>query len=306
MELRHLRYFLAVADHLHFGRAAHALGIRQPPLSQQIRALEEELGVRLFDRSSRQVEITAAGEAFRTEARLAVAHAEAAQQAARQIGRGQSGTLAVGYVGSATLRLLPGLLRLFREKYPEVELVLRELATAEQIEALRGGSLDVGLLRPPLTGADTEAVHVELIGAEPLVAALPLDHQLAPRPTVAVGDLSEEPFVLWPRRLGPGLHDQVVGQCRQAGFTPRIAQEAVQMQSIVALVAGGLGVSLVPESVSRLRSDDVVYRPLRPRARVVHLGVARRHDSRSPAVLNLIALAHDLAHARLPGGSGPR
>lgn len=300
MELRHLRYFLAVAEHLHFGRAAEALGIRQPPLSQQIRALEEELGVPLFERSSRHVALTAAGEAFRDHARQSLAHAEAARQAARRVGRGDTGEVALGYVGSATLTLLPQILRRFRDRYPDVTLTLRELTTTEQARALRAGNLDVGLLRPPLADADAEALRVEPVGAERLIAALPAGHPLAHRRTLNVRDLAGQPFVLSPRELGPGLHDQILDYCRRAGFTPRVTQEAVQMQSIVALVGGGLGVSLVPASVSRLRRADVVYRPLRPATRVVHLAAARRHSDGRPTTTNLMALTRDLANARLP------
>ncbi|MFG3708663.1 LysR family transcriptional regulator [Micromonospora sp. NPDC047670] len=300
MELRHLRYFLAVAEHLHFGRAAEALGIRQPPLSQQIRALEEELGVPLFERSSRHVALTAAGEAFRDDARLSLAHAEAARLAARRVGRGDTGEVALGYVGSATLTLLPQILRRFRDRYPDVALALRELTTTEQARALRAGNLDVGLLRPPLADADAEALRVEPVGAERLIAALPAGHPLAHRRTLNVRDLAGQPFVLSPRELGPGLHDQILDYCRRAGFTPRVTQEAVQMQSIVALVGGGLGVSLVPASVSRLRRADVVYRPLQPATRVVHLAAARRHSDGRPTTINLMALTRDLANARLP------
>jgi len=300
VELRHLRYFLAVADTLHFGRAAQALGIRQPPLSQQIRALEDDLGVSLFDRSSRRVRLTAAGEAFRADAERALDAAAAARRAAQRAGRGDSGGLVLGFVGSATLTLLPQLLRHFRGLYPDVQLTLRELPTAEQAHALRDGALDVGLLRPPLTGADAEAVHVEPIAAERLTVALPAGHPLARYRTVTGHQLAGEPFVLFPRHLGPGLYDQIVAYCRQAGFEPRIAQEAGQMQTIVALVAGGLGVSLVPSSVTGLRRADVAYRPVRPVERVAHLAVARRHDDLRPTTRNFVNLALDLA------GTAPR
>ncbi|MGW1344980.1 LysR family transcriptional regulator [Kribbella sp. NPDC002412] len=289
MELRHLRYFVAVAEELHFGRAAVRLGIRQPPLSQQIKALEDDLGVVLFDRDSRKVRLTAAGEALYPAARDLLGAARAAEQATRQAGRGESGRLALGFVGSATNQLLPRALRDFRQRYPEVSLRLRELTTMQQVHALRDGSLDIGLLRPPLPEAEAAGLVVEPIGAERLVAVVPDDHPRARQRVVAVRDLAEEPFVLFPRALGPGLHDQILAYCAEAGFTPVVAQEAVQMQTIVALVAAGLGVSLVPASMKHSPRHGAVFRSLSPATRVVHLAVARRAGATSPVVRNFVA-----------------
>ncbi|MFC6022220.1 LysR family transcriptional regulator [Plantactinospora solaniradicis] len=297
MELRHLRYFLAVAGHLHFGRAAAELGIQQPPLSQQIRALESEIGVDLFDRGSRRVRLTPAGIAFRPDAERALAHAAAAVRAAQRAGRGETGTLAVGFVGSATFTLLPRLLRAVRDRHPDVTLNLRELTTTQQVDGLRDGTLDVGLLRPPLPAADTGFLHVEAVGNERLVVALPADHPRAGDRVVDARQLADEPFVLSPRHLGPGLRDQIVDYCRRAGFTPTVAQEAIQMQTIIGLVAGGLGVSLVPASVSQLRRNDVAFRPARPATHVIELAVAYRRIESNPATANLVALARDLARS---------
>ncbi|MEU6644732.1 LysR family transcriptional regulator [Saccharomonospora sp. NPDC046836] len=295
MELRHLRYFLAVAEELHFGRAADRLGIRQPPLSQQIRALERDLGVTLFDRSSRTVRLTAAGETLRTTARDVLTSAQAARQATQQAGRGDSGTLVLGFVGSATLALLPRTLRRFRERYPGVGLTLRELTTVQQARALHAGTLDIGLLRPPLTAGDAAGLDVQPLGAERLLVALPADHPLAAEGAVSAERLAGEQFVLFPRDLGPGLYDQITACCRQAGFTPNVVQEAVQMQTIVALVAGGLGVSLVPSSVAGLRRREVAFRPLSPATRIVHLAMARRVGDIDPVVGNFAAVARDVA-----------
>ncbi|WP_158890142.1 LysR family transcriptional regulator [Amycolatopsis anabasis] len=289
MELRHLRYFLAVSEELHFGRAARALGIQQPPLSQQIRALEDELGVKLFDRSSRRVRLTAAGEALRPAAQRALDAADAARRTAQRAGRGDTGELALGFVGTATLTLLPKLLRSFREHHPDVALTLHEMTTAEQLRALHAGNLDVGLVRPPLPGAET--VHCVPLGTERLLAALPVRHPLARERAVAVERLAGEPFVLFPRALGPGLYDQILNHCRSHGVEPAITQEAVQMHTLAALVAAGLGVSIVPSSVSQLHRADVAYRPLSPQARVAHLAAAHRHDNLNPAAHNFAALA---------------
>ncbi|PXY29048.1 hypothetical protein BAY59_15545 [Prauserella coralliicola] len=288
MELRHLRYFAAVAEELHFGRAAERLGIRQPPLSQQIKALEDDLGVALFDRSSRRVRLTAAGQTLYPAARDILASVQAARRTTRRAGRGESGELSLGFVGSATNVLLPEALRAFRRDYPDVTLHLRELTTMQQAHALREGALDVGLLRPPLPADAAAGLTVDPVGAERLMAALPVDHPLAAERVVDAGRLAAEPFVLFPRELGPGLHDRILGYCAEAGFAPAIAQEAVQMQTIVALVASGLGVSVVPSSVARTRRQGAVFRPLRPSARVVHLAVARRRDEENPVARNFV------------------
>lgn len=297
MELRHLRYALAVAEHRHFGRAARALGIQQPPLSQQIKALETELGVRLFDRTGRGVELTSAGEAFLPEAARAVEHAGRAASDARRAGRGEAGRLVLGFVGSATYSVLPGILRAFRARYPLVELVLRESPTAGQLTGLRDGALDLGLVRPPLPGGDADLVDVATVVREPFVAVLPPDHRLAGAATLALAELADEPFVLFPRTLGRGLHDQITLLCHHAGFQPTVVQEAVEMQTIVALVAGGLGVSLVPASVRRLGRDDVVFRPVEPSTRVAMLALAWRRDDTRPTTRNLIRLVRDAVDA---------
>ena len=297
MEFRHLRYFVAVADELHFGRAAKKLGIRQPPLSQQIRRLEKDLGVPLFDRNSRRVQLTAAGRTLLPAARQMLAQALAAREAAQHAGRGETGQLALGFVGSATMTLLPAALRRFRATYPTVTLSLREMTTVQQVQALRSGGLDVGLLRPPLPLTESDPIEVEPVGSERLMVALPVGHPLARDRTIAAQLLADEPFVLFPRELGPGLFEQIISYCAQAGFTPRIAQEAVQMQTIVALIAAGLGVSVVPSSVARLRRDDVVYRHLRPATRVIHLASAHRRDNRNPTMVNFLAVTRELSGA---------
>lgn len=294
MELRHLRYAVAVADTLHFGRAARSLGIAQPPLSQQIRALEDELGVRLFERSSRRVALTAAGEAFVAEARGVVAAADRARLAAQAAGRGDSGRLVLGLVGSAAAVVLPRLVGTFRERHPGVELVLRELTTAEQAARLRTGELDAGLLRPPLAGDAARELRLLGLGTEPLVAVLPAGHRLADRRPLPVAELAGERFVLFPRPAGPGLYDQITALCRRGGFTPVLGQEAVQMQTIVGMVAAGLGVALVPGSVARSARPDVAYVPVVPHTVTPAPSLAWRPDDPSPALANLVAAARDV------------
>lgn len=290
MNLQQLRYVVTLAEELNFGRAALREGVRQPPFSQQIGKLEEELGVRLFERTTRQVRLTPAGEAFVAEARAALAHAERAVEAARRVGRGDAGRLALGFVGSAANLTLPRALRRFRARYPGVQVELRELTTGQQAEELRQGLLDVGLLHAPLTGPAREVLATRTVARELLLAALPAGHPLAARPAIPPSALAGEPFVMFPRRYGPALHDRITAVARAAGFEPRVAQEAVQMQTIVGLVAAGIGVSIVPESVARLRRDDVAFRPLSPPTRVVTLDLAWRTGDPSPLVRNFRSL----------------
>src|SRR6266536_81806 len=237
MELRHLRYFLAVADELHFGRAAVRLHIAQPPLSRQVRQLEDELGFDLFVRTPRRVRLTDAGRAFRDEARSILARVAEAAAAARRVAQGEAGALAVGFVASATYALLPRLYRRFRERHPDIALALTEMSTAEQVEALRAGQIQVGLARPPV-GDDTLAV--EPLADEPLVAALPARHRLAASGPVALRALAREPFVLFPRQPRPGWIDVVQAACAAAGFRPAVAQEALELSTAVTLVAAGI------------------------------------------------------------------
>ncbi|WP_043633843.1 LysR family transcriptional regulator [Nonomuraea candida] len=284
MNLHQLRYAVALAEELSFSRAAQREGVRQPPFSQQIGKLEEELGVRLFERTTRQVRLTPAGEAFVAEARASLAHAARAAESARRVGRGEAGRLVVGFVGSAANLTLPKLLRRFRARYPGVQVELRELPTAQQAEELRQGLLDVGLLHAPVAGLAAEVLTTRTVARELLLAALPAGHRQAARTSLPLSALADEPFVLFPRRYGPALHDQITALARAAGFEPRVVQEAVQMHTIVGLVAAGIGVSLVPESLARQRRADVAFRPLSPAARVVTLDVAWRTGDPNPLI----------------------
>jgi DNA-binding transcriptional LysR family regulator len=288
VELRHLRYFVAVAEELHFGRAAARLHLAQPPLSRQIRQLEGELGVPLFERDKRHVRLTDAGAVFLAEARAMLAGAEQAAQAARRAARGEVGRLTVGFIGAASYSVLPGIVQAFRARYPDAELVLQELTTAEQLAALRAGTIRVGLVRPPVADA---ALAAETVLREPLVVALPAGHALATEPRVAVAALAGEPWVLFPRRLAADLYEQILALCARAGFRPRLAQEAVQMQTVVRLVGAGVGVSLVPRSVETLHSAGVAYRPLADAMAEVEMAVAWRRDDGSALLRQFLAVA---------------
>ena len=257
MELRQLRYFVAVADELHFRRAAARLHITQPPLSQQIRLLEEELGCKLLNRSQRRVELTTAGEAFLRDARELLADLDRAVTTARRIGAGQDGRLRISFVGSALLSTVPEVVQRFRLARPNVEVELREQATTEQLSALRAGVVDLGLVRPPID--DLAGLRQELVLRESTVAVVPAHHPLALRQRASLEQIAIEPLVMFPRDQAPGFHDVLMASLASSGVTPRIVQYAPETTTIVGLVAAGIGVSLVPASVARLGLDGVAY-----------------------------------------------
>ncbi|HYH89649.1 MAG TPA: LysR substrate-binding domain-containing protein [Solirubrobacteraceae bacterium] len=282
VELRHLRYFVAVAEERHFGRAAERLHIAQPPLSQQIRRLEAELGVTLLHRTTRSVEVAPAGEVLLVRAREILAAVDGATEDTRRAARGEFGRLAVGFTGSATYELLPKLADALRRALPGVVLDLRgELLTPAQVASLLDGTLDLGLLRPPVR---ERALAVEVVRREPLVAVLPQAHPLAAADSVPLEELEGEPFVVYPSHFRSVVHDAVEETCEAHGFLPRVALEVSETSTLVSFVAAGLGVSLVPESVRHMTVRGAVYRPLAGDAAMVELAVAWRRDD-STAVL---------------------
>jgi DNA-binding transcriptional LysR family regulator len=260
-DLWQLRYFVAVAERLHFGRAAAALHISQPPLSRAIRALEARLGVALFARTRRRVELTAEGARLLEEARRTFAQLERAVLELRGIAAGEQGRLRIGFVSLADYGVLPGLLKAYKLARPGVQLALREMLSPEQSRALAAGELDFGLLLPPVAEAGN-LEHV-VVQRERFVAALPARHPAAAsRARLAMSSLAGEPFVMVPREIAPGLYDIVSGLAARAGFSLNVAQEAIQMQTVVSLVSSGLGAAIVPGSVANLGRRGVVYREL--------------------------------------------
>lgn len=294
MELRHLRYFVAVAEERHFTRAAQRLGIQQPPLSLQIQQLENEIGASLFRRHSRGVALTEAGNVLLEDARAILAMVERARDHAQRTGRGEAGRLRLGMINSAPFHpLVPHVIREFGQRYPEVALSIDESSTPRLAAAVRGESLDVAFIRP-LIGDDGDLV-VEPLFSEEIVVALPMEHPLTRHKSLQLSSLADEPFVIFPRSVGSGLYDDIFAACRAAGFSPRISQEASQVTSIVNLVAAGLGISLVPASMQRMNTDSVSWRPLKGRAPRARMSLAYRRDDQSPTVKNMIELARQLA-----------
>ncbi|WP_245578857.1 LysR family transcriptional regulator [Inquilinus limosus] len=277
IELRHLRYFVAVAEEGHVTRAAERLGMQQPPLSQQIKALEQELGVPLLRRLPRGVQPTESGLVLLAEARAILAQLDRALETVRRTGRGEQGRIAVGFTSSAAFHpFVSAAIRGFREAAPQVEMAMEESSTGELVEALRLGRLDAAFIRSPV--GDAAGLAVEPLLDEPMVAAVPIGHPLAiGKAPIPLSALAEEAFVLYRRPSGPGLYDSIIAACRAAGFSPRIAQEAPRLVSTLSLVEAGLGVSIVPASMARLDTGGVAYLPLAgrpPLAAPLHL--ARR------------------------------
>jgi DNA-binding transcriptional LysR family regulator len=288
MELRHLRAFVAVADELHFGRAAARLHMAQPPLSQLIRRLEAELGVELFHRNRRRVEISQAGGDLLPAARDAVAAADRVADRAAEVAEGRAGALTIGFVGSAAAGALPKIVRRVRADAPGLRLTLRELTSARQQAALRDGTIHAGLLHERPTAPGLRATVIE---HEPLLAALPADHRLCARRKIAIADLADESWVLFPRDEGPVFFDRIALLCRQAGFAPRVEQEAVYMPTIVNLVAAGLGVSLVPAAMRDIAPAELELRPVADREASIQLILAWRDETAGPALRRFLSSA---------------
>jgi DNA-binding transcriptional LysR family regulator len=290
IEIRHLRYFVAIAEHGGFRRAAERLHISQPPLSQQMAQLEERVGTPLLTRSPRGVALTLAGEAFLRDARHLLADLDRAIETARKAGAGQTGLVRVGFVGSTAYPTVPDVVRAFRATHPNVEIRLRELSTATQAEALLAGSLDIGFVRAPL---DDEGLDVHVIHREPVLAAIPDSHPLAHATAVDLGALAAQPLIMFPRTQAPRFFDLLMDSLAATGTAPYIVQEAVEMQTIIGLVASGLGLSLVPAAVSALAREHVVYLPIAggPQA---DLAIVRKHGPAEPATVAFLDAARRL------------
>ncbi|MBD2940262.1 LysR family transcriptional regulator [Burkholderia pseudomallei] len=313
-DLRQWRYFVAVADERHFGRAAERLSMTQPPLSQAIRALEDALGVALFARTKRSVELTAVGAALLPDVRRLIAAADALPPLAQSLARGEAGSLALAFVSTADYGLLPQLLREFGARYPHVRLQLAEATSDVQIEELVAGRIDAGLVIPPVPPRHAASLSYLPVLREPLVVAMPAEAaevaevaevaDAAADAPVRIADIASLPLVIFPRRLAPGFYDIITGCYGAAGVTPRIGQEAIQMQTIVSLVSAGMGVALVPQSLRNLRRTGVVYRALADPAPVVETGLVWRTDDVSPVLAGFIDVVRGAARRASPSRPG--
>ncbi|CAM03280.1 DNA-binding transcriptional LysR family regulator [Saccharopolyspora erythraea NRRL 2338] len=291
MEFRHLAGFVAVAEELHFGRAAARLHIAQPPLSQQIRQLEHELGVQLFERNTRSVRLTSAGQAMLDPARQVLADLDVATRAAQAGGRGEIGRVSIGFAGASSHETLPRLTRAVRARHPGIELVLRgQTYSGEALNKVAEGELDLGFVRLPVR---RDGVAVRLVEHEHLVAALPAEHRVADRNEINLPDLADEPFVTFPGTRGSAVRDALVHACVTAGFHPRIVQEAPDSYTILALVGAGVGVTLTVSSVQHIRTEGMVYRPLAGPTQPMSLALAWRRDNPSAALRCVLAVSEE-------------
>lgn len=290
MELRHIRYFLAIAEERHFTRAAAKIGIGQPPLSQQIKDLEAEIGARLFRRVAHGAELTVAGEAFLEGVKEMPALAERAAKAARRASRGETGSIRVGFTPSSAFNVVvAATIRAFRRAYADVDLTLEEANTTRLVAGLQDGSFDAVFLRPSVIGS--EAFQLHLLSEEPMLVMLPASHPAAAQKEVDLAALSKDTFLMVPRSFGATFHDSIIGACRMAGFEPVIGQIAPVIGSIVILVAAELGVSIVPASMSRLQVEGVAYRAIAGDAPTDAVALANRRGETSPIVQNFVARA---------------
>jgi DNA-binding transcriptional LysR family regulator len=289
MELRHLRYFVAVALEGNFTRAAEKLGIGQPPLSQQIKSLERELGVELLRRTSQGAELTTAGAAFLTEAQRVLDAAQGAIRAAQRAARGETGRLRIGFTGSATFNpLVPSLIRRFKLRYPSVELTLQEANSTVLLDALRDEQLDAVFFRPgriPLAG-----IQMHRFADERMKIVLPATHPLAAKKRLPLAALADQAFVLVPGPAGVTLYDEIVRACGEAGFSPQLAQPAPQLASVVNLVAAGLGVSIVPADIAQVQVKGVRYLDVQGTQLSARLALGWREGEPDTALANLIAM----------------
>ena len=290
MELRHLRYFVAVAEELNFTRAAKRLGISQPPLTTQIRQLEKEMGSPLFHRRARGIELTSAGRLLLEEARIILKQVERAKTDVGRRSRGETGRINLGSVGGTYFHpLIPAIIREYRTHYPEVVLFPQASSTALLVARLRCGQIDIAFVRPPLS--DDEGVAIEPLVDEPAVIALPSGHPLSRSISAPLRAFANETFILYPRELNPGNYNSFIAACDRAGFSPKLGQEAPQIVSTIPLVAAGLGVSIVPSSTSRILADSVVYLQIEGDAPRALIALAHRRDDPSPVVQNFVAVA---------------
>ncbi|VVE08695.1 LysR substrate-binding domain-containing protein [Pandoraea fibrosis] len=307
MDLRQFRYFVAVAEERHFGRAAQRLSMTQPPLSQQIRALEASLGAPLFVRTNRSVELTAVGRQLLPEVRRILADADALPALAQGLAHGEVGTLSLGFVSTADYGILPPLLREFGERYPRVRLQLLEATSDVQVEALMDGRIDAGLFIPPVPARYANELSYLPIVREPLMLALPAGRHDAgtdgqpgpsgqPDAPVSLADFADEPLVIFPRRVAPAFYDIIMGCYAALGLTPRVGQEAIQMQTIVSLVSAGMGVALVPQSLCHLRRTGVTYRALRETSTLIETGLLWRTAEVTPVLEGFLETARGVAH----------
>ncbi|MDO9194607.1 MAG: LysR family transcriptional regulator [Undibacterium sp.] len=296
IELRQLRYFLAVAEEMHFGRAAKKLHMTQPPLSQAIQILEANLGAPLFTRSTRSIALTSAGLALIPEASRLLAQADSLPRLVQRAASGETGHLSLAFVSIADYSVLPPYLRQFRQHHHEVSIELREATSDLQLSLLENSEIDAGLLIPPIPDKLSEILEYQKVLSEPLILALPEAYTKRKNPGSLI-TYKDLPLIIFPRKIAPALYDTIFACFREAGITPEISQEAIQMQTIIGLVSAGMGIALVPQSVSNLKRPGVVYQVLPELNATVEIGIAWRRENTSPVLKTFLALLQIKPHS---------
>ena len=289
MELRQIRSFLSIAETLHFGRTAELIHLSQPALSLQIRALEEEVGVRLFERNRRKTTLTAAGFVFRDDVAVALSQLEQAIRRARLAAGGKLGLLRIGFVSTAGIEIVPDIVRQFKKSNPDVEFSLRNIFTANQAQMLESGSLDLGFLRMPV--GEHAALDVVTVHREPFVLVVPSSHKLAKKKRVRLREVAGEDFVMYERAFAPGFHDSIYGIFRDAGIAPTVSQTAIEIPMLIALVASGMGITILPASAARHSSAAVVACSIIDRIPMSEIGIAVSKGIRPSVVENFRTFA---------------
>lgn len=294
MEFRQLHYFLAVAESLSFSQAARQLNMAQPPLTRQIQQLEQELGVQLFNRNSRRVELTEVGSVFVEEARRILGQVERSVEITQRVSRGEVGRLAIAFEGSSAYDVIPASLKIYRERYPDVQLVMLGMTTAQQVEALRQKQIQVGFVVPPLQDQVNDLV-LETVLEAPLILALPESHPLAAQSKVKVRSLVNEAFILGQRNSGCGWYDQVITLCRRAGFSPHVVQEVNEMQVLLGLVAAGLGIAILSGAAKQFQRSGIVYRELQPASPEVALAIVWQEGDSSVVLQSFLKTVREVS-----------
>lgn len=292
MEFRQLKYFITLAEELHFGRAAERLHLSQPALSKQIQALEDDLEIQLFERTKHQVKLTSAGKYLLETAHRVLHDTEQGIQVAKKLTKGEIGLLRIGVTTPALYSIVPELLRKYRNRFPTVELALTGMSTEDQVEALRNRQIDVGFLSPPIR---EKTLALQVVYEEPYLVALPKSHPLANQEYVSLASLADEPIIFYPRSKGPSLHAQFVRLCGQAGFVPNIVQEVEMPHIRIGLVAAELGVTFIASSIQSLTMAGVIYKTLVDDFLKLQIALAWRQEEQFPGIREFISLAEKCA-----------
>ncbi len=288
MELRHLKYFVAVAEELHFGNAAKKLHIAQPPLSQQIKDLENELKTKLFYRTKREVSLTSSGEVFFKDAKQILEAAEKAKQNALRALRGETGSLSIAFIVSATYSILPDILKEYHQKFPGIELSIHEMSPQEQITAIKEKRVNVGFLRTPI---NDDALQTVVLTKEPLLVAIPINNIKAKLKSIQLNDLKDENFIMFAPRHGPGIYNTTMDLFKKSNIIPKIKYEVDHIQAMLALVSSGLGIAFVPLSISTLMKRSIVYKQLQSNKSLIELSVAYLPENQSSALASFLQIA---------------